>query len=86
MACGVYSLHCFHLTIPCILSFQLEVEDLKHRKVKLRCMMVGQKVKKQVKLINRSPIDVSFTLLVTNTLLDPKVGIALAHTLTHTHS
>lgn len=49
-------------------------------------MMVGQKVKKQVKLINRSPIDVSFTLLVTNTLLDPKVGIALAHTQTHTHT
>lgn len=46
--------------------------------------MLGQKVEKQVALVNRSPVDVSFTVLVTNTLLDPKVGLPLCLSLTHT--
>lgn len=64
---------------------QLEVEDPRQRKVKLGSLMLGQKVKKQVVLVNRSPLDLSFTLLLnTNTQLDPRVGNAHAHTNTHT--
>ncbi|CAJ1057505.1 hydrocephalus-inducing protein homolog isoform X2 [Xyrichtys novacula] len=52
---------------------KLEVKDPKHRKLKLGSLMVGQKVKKQVTLVNRSPLDLSFTLLLnTNTALDQK--------------
>nr|XP_029134421.1 hydrocephalus-inducing protein homolog [Labrus bergylta] len=52
---------------------RLEVEDPKQRKVKLGSLMIGQKVKKQVVLVNRSALDISFTLLLsTNTSLDQK--------------
>ncbi|XP_035521672.1 hydrocephalus-inducing protein homolog [Morone saxatilis] len=52
---------------------KLEVEDPRQRKVKLGSLMLGQKVKKQVTLVNRSPLDLSFTLLLnTNTPLDQK--------------
>ncbi|XP_053175951.1 hydrocephalus-inducing protein homolog [Scomber japonicus] len=54
------------------IEMKLEVEDSRQRKVKLGSLLVGQKVKKQVVLVNRSPLDLSFTLqLNTNTLLDP---------------
>ena len=43
--------------------------------VKLGSLTLGQKVKKQVVLVNHSSLDVSFTLrLKTNIPLDPKVG------------
>jgi len=59
------------------------VEDPTQRKVKLGSLMLGQKVKKQVVLVNRSPLDLSFTLLLnTNTPLAPRVG----NTHTHTHT
>ncbi|XP_034542457.1 hydrocephalus-inducing protein homolog isoform X2 [Notolabrus celidotus] len=52
---------------------KLEVEDPRQRKVKLGSLMIGQKVKKQVVLVNRSPLGLSFTLLLnTNTTLDQK--------------
>ena len=45
--------------------------------------MLGQKVKRQVVLVNRSTLDVSFTLLLnTNTSLDSRVGNT--HTDSHT--
>lgn len=44
--------------------------------------MLGQKVKKEVVLVNRSTLDVSFTLLLnTNTTLDSRVGNTHTHTL-----
>ncbi|XP_049928998.1 hydrocephalus-inducing protein homolog isoform X2 [Epinephelus moara] len=55
------------------IKIKLEVEDPRQRKVKLGSLMLGQKVKKQVVLVNRSPLDLSFTLLLnTNTQLDPR--------------
>ncbi|XP_040894088.1 hydrocephalus-inducing protein homolog [Toxotes jaculatrix] len=55
------------------IEMKLEVEDPRQRKVKLGSLMLGQKVKKQVVLVNRSPADLSFTLLLnTNKPLDPK--------------
>ncbi|XP_073328914.1 hydrocephalus-inducing protein homolog [Pagrus major] len=55
------------------IEMKLEVEDPRQRKVKLGSLMLGQKVKKQVVLVNRSTLDVSFTLLLnTNTVLDPR--------------
>ncbi|KAM9351908.1 hydrocephalus-inducing protein homolog [Symphorus nematophorus] len=55
------------------IEMKLEVEDPRQKKVKLGSLMLGQKVKKQVVLVNRSPLDLSFTLLLnTNTLLDPR--------------
>ncbi|XP_056273332.1 hydrocephalus-inducing protein homolog [Pseudoliparis swirei] len=52
---------------------ELGVEDPTQRKVKLGSLMLGQKVKKQVVLVNRSPLDLSFTLLLnTNTPLAPR--------------
>ncbi|GAA6221266.1 hydrocephalus-inducing protein homolog [Lates japonicus] len=54
-------------------EMKLEVEDPRQRNVNLGSLMVGQKVKKQVALVNRSPLDLSFTLLLkTNTTLDSK--------------
>ncbi|XP_047451812.1 hydrocephalus-inducing protein homolog [Mugil cephalus] len=54
-------------------EMKLEVEDPRQRKVKLGCLTMGQKVKKQVVLVNRSSLELSFTLMVnTNTPLDPK--------------
>ncbi|XP_010765598.1 hydrocephalus-inducing protein homolog [Notothenia coriiceps] len=50
---------------------RLEVEPPSQRKVKLGSLMLGQKVKKQVVLVNRSLLDISFTLMLnTNTPLD----------------
>ncbi|XP_034061831.1 LOW QUALITY PROTEIN: hydrocephalus-inducing protein homolog [Gymnodraco acuticeps] len=50
---------------------KLEVEPPRQRKVKLGSLMLGQKVKKQVVLVNRSLLDISFTLMLnTNTPLD----------------
>lgn len=44
--------------------------------MKLGTLLLGQKVIKHVVLVNRSPLDLSFTLLFNTTmLLDPKVGI-----------
>ncbi|KAK2841889.1 hypothetical protein Q5P01_012089 [Channa striata] len=55
------------------IEMKLEVENPKHRKVKLGSLMLGQKVKKQVVIVNRSPLDVSFNLVLnTNLPLDPK--------------
>ncbi|XP_059190373.1 hydrocephalus-inducing protein homolog [Centropristis striata] len=55
------------------IEMKLEVEDPRQRKVKLGSLMLGQKVKKQVVLVNRSPLDLVFTLaLNTNTPLDTK--------------
>ncbi|KAM7396206.1 hypothetical protein PAMP_019263 [Pampus punctatissimus] len=53
-------------------EMKLEVEDPRQQRVKLGSLLLGQKVKKQVVLVNRSPLDLSFTLLLnTNTPLDP---------------
>lgn len=58
----------------CIILFQLELEDPKQRKLKLGSVMLGQKGKKQVVVVNRSSLDLSFTMVLnTNTPLDPKV-------------
>ncbi|KAL6104703.1 hydin [Pungitius sinensis] len=52
---------------------KLEVENPKQQKVKLGSLKSGQKVKKQVVLVNRGPIDLSFILLLnTSTPLDPR--------------
>ncbi|XP_054864966.1 hydrocephalus-inducing protein homolog [Amphiprion ocellaris] len=54
-------------------EMKLELEDPRHKKVKLGSLTLGQKVKKQVVLVNRSSLDLSFTLtLNTNTPLDLK--------------
>ncbi|KAM8849594.1 hydrocephalus-inducing protein homolog isoform 2-T2 [Spinachia spinachia] len=53
---------------------KLEVENPKQRKVKLGSLKSGQKMKKQVVLVNRGPLDLSFILrLNTNTPLNPRV-------------
>ncbi|KAM7413943.1 hypothetical protein PAMA_018980 [Pampus argenteus] len=53
------------------IEMKLEVEDPRQQRVKLGSLLLGQKVKKQVVLVNRSPLDLSFTLLLnTNTPLD----------------
>ncbi|XP_026221932.1 hydrocephalus-inducing protein homolog [Anabas testudineus] len=55
------------------IEMKLELEDPKQRKVKLGSLMLGQKVKKQVVVVNRSPLDLSFTLVLnTNSPLDTK--------------
>ncbi|XP_027128846.1 hydrocephalus-inducing protein homolog isoform X3 [Larimichthys crocea] len=58
------------------IEMKLEVEDLRQKTVKtvkLGSLMLGQKVKKQVVLVNRSPVEISFTLLLnTNTLPEPR--------------
>ncbi|KAG7229797.1 hypothetical protein INR49_012446 [Caranx melampygus] len=55
------------------IEMKLEVKDPKQRNIKLGFLMFGQTVKKQVVLINRSPLDLTFTLcLNTDTPLDPK--------------
>ncbi|XP_076588631.1 hydrocephalus-inducing protein homolog [Chaetodon auriga] len=55
------------------IEMKLEVEDPRQRKVKLGSLMLGQKVKKQVVLVNRSPLDLSFSLqLNTTTVMDPR--------------
>ncbi|XP_029289106.1 hydrocephalus-inducing protein homolog [Cottoperca gobio] len=55
------------------IEIKLEVENPRQRKVELGSLMSGQKVKKEVVLVNRSPLDISFTLLLnTNTPLDPR--------------
>ncbi|CAG6023165.1 unnamed protein product [Menidia menidia] len=54
-------------------EMKLEVEDPRQKKVKLGSLTLGQKVTKQVVLVNRSSLDLSFTLtLNANTPLDPK--------------
>ncbi|XP_034444093.1 hydrocephalus-inducing protein homolog [Hippoglossus hippoglossus] len=54
-------------------EMKLHLEDPKHREVKLGSLMLGQKVKKQVVLVNRSRTELSFTLLLhSDTPLDPK--------------
>lgn len=50
--------------------------------MKLGSLILGQKVKKQVNLVNRSSLDLSFTLLL-NTPLDPRVENTHTHTDTH---
>ncbi|XP_035498051.2 hydrocephalus-inducing protein homolog isoform X1 [Scophthalmus maximus] len=53
------------------IELKLDVEDPKQRKLKLGHVTLGQKVKKQVVLVNRSLSGVSFTLLLsTDTPLD----------------
>ncbi|XP_032378415.1 hydrocephalus-inducing protein [Etheostoma spectabile] len=55
------------------IKMKLEVEQPRQRKLILGSLMLGQTVKKQVVLVNRSPLDLSFTLLLnTNTPLDPR--------------
>ncbi|KAM9854716.1 hydrocephalus-inducing protein homolog [Aulostomus maculatus] len=55
------------------IEMKLEVEDPKQRKLKMGSLSLGQQVKKQVVVVNRSPLDLSFTLLLsTNTPLNPK--------------
>lgn len=63
----------FDFIVVCIFFFsQLEVEDPRQRKLNLGCLNSGSKVKKKVKLVNRSSIDLSFKLLL-NTQLDQRV-------------
>ena len=64
------------------------MEDPKHKKVKLGSLMLGQKVKKQVVVVNNSRTELSFTLLLqSDTPLDPKVGTPPPPpTHTHTHN
>ncbi|XP_024138466.1 hydrocephalus-inducing protein homolog isoform X3 [Oryzias melastigma] len=53
-------------------QIKLEVEDRRHKKLKLGTLL-GQTVKKQIVLVNHSSINLSFTLTVnTNAQLDPK--------------
>ncbi|XP_041651130.1 hydrocephalus-inducing protein homolog [Cheilinus undulatus] len=47
---------------------KLEVEDPKQRTVKLGSLMIGQKVKKRVALVNHSVLDLSFTLLLSTSI------------------
>ncbi|KAG7521590.1 hydrocephalus-inducing protein-like [Solea senegalensis] len=55
------------------IELKLEVENPLQRNIKLGSVTLGQKVKRQVRLINRSVSDVSFTLMITtNTPVDPK--------------
>ncbi|XP_026166304.1 hydrocephalus-inducing protein-like isoform X3 [Mastacembelus armatus] len=55
------------------IEVKLELEDPKQSKVKLGTLMLGQKVKRQVVVVNRSALDLSFTLLLsTNTPVDLK--------------
>uniref|UniRef100_A0A3Q3MLA1 HYDIN axonemal central pair apparatus protein n=1 Tax=Mastacembelus armatus TaxID=205130 RepID=A0A3Q3MLA1_9TELE len=44
------------------IEVKLELEDPKQSKVKLGTLMLGQKVKRQVVVVNRSALDLSFTL------------------------
>ncbi|XP_015258081.1 PREDICTED: hydrocephalus-inducing protein homolog [Cyprinodon variegatus] len=54
-------------------DLKLEVKDPQQKRVKLGSLTLGQKVNKQLVLINRSLSDISFTLaLKTNTPLDSK--------------
>lgn len=68
---------------------QLEVEDPRQRKLNLGCLNSGSKVKKKVKLVNRSSIDLSFKLLL-NTQLDQRVKNVLMgvhmRIYSHTHT
>ncbi|XP_047205151.1 hydrocephalus-inducing protein homolog isoform X6 [Girardinichthys multiradiatus] len=55
------------------IELKLEVTDPSQKKVKLGSLMLGQRVNKQVVLVNHSLLDLSFTLtLSTNIPLDPK--------------
>ncbi|XP_030613884.1 hydrocephalus-inducing protein homolog isoform X2 [Archocentrus centrarchus] len=55
------------------IELKLEVEDPRQKKVKLGPLRLGQKRKKQVVLVNRSSVDLSFTLMLsTDTPIDPK--------------
>nr|XP_046249402.1 hydrocephalus-inducing protein homolog [Scatophagus argus] len=55
------------------IEMKLEVEDPRQRKVKLGSVMLGQKAKRKVVLVNRSSLDLSFALLLNaNTPMDPK--------------
>ncbi|XP_029009061.1 hydrocephalus-inducing protein homolog isoform X2 [Betta splendens] len=55
------------------IEMKLEVQDPKQKKVKLGSVMLGQKIKKQIVVVNRSLLDLSFSLVLsTNTPLDPK--------------
>lgn len=78
------------LIVVCIFFFsQLEVEDPRQRKLNLGCLNSGSKVKKKVKLVNRSSIDLSFKLLL-NTQLDQRVKNVLMgvhmRIYSHTHT
>ncbi|XP_028313928.1 hydrocephalus-inducing protein homolog [Gouania willdenowi] len=54
-------------------EIKLEVAEARHRKVKLRTLMAGQKVKKQVVVVNRSRLDLHFSLVLNaNTPVNPK--------------
>ncbi|XP_028304635.1 hydrocephalus-inducing protein homolog isoform X2 [Gouania willdenowi] len=55
------------------MEIKLEVAEARHRKVKLRTLMAGQKVKKQVVVVNRSSLDLQFSLVLNaNTPVNPK--------------
>ncbi|XP_069028847.1 hydrocephalus-inducing protein homolog [Embiotoca jacksoni] len=55
------------------IEMKLEVKDPRMRKVKLGSLTLGQKVKKQVVLVNHCTLDLSFTLMLnTGTQLDLK--------------
>lgn len=85
-----FSLTCVDWVVLCIFSSQLEVEDPRQRKINLGSLNSGRKVKRKVKVVNRSCIDVSFKLLL-NTQLDQRVrnvcvGVHVSlDTHTHTH-
>ncbi|XP_075327326.1 hydrocephalus-inducing protein homolog [Odontesthes bonariensis] len=61
------------------IEMKLEVEDPRQKKLKLGSLTLGQKVTKQVVLINRSSLDLSFTLtLGTDTPLGKKQDLSVS--------
>lgn len=83
----IYVEHCVDLILLLYIYFfsQLEVEDPRQRTLNLGCLNAGCKLKKKVKLVNRSSIDLSFELLL-NTQLDQKVKMCIwACTCIYTH-
>ncbi|KAK7891948.1 hypothetical protein WMY93_023911 [Mugilogobius chulae] len=55
------------------IEMRLEVEDPKHRRINFGSLTIGRKVKKRVVLVNRSTVNLSFSLNFNcNTPLDPK--------------
>ncbi|KAM9376112.1 hydrocephalus-inducing protein-like [Pholidichthys leucotaenia] len=54
-------------------NMKLEVKEPRQKKIKLGSLTVGQKVKRNVVLVNRSTLDLLFTLVLsTNSPLEPK--------------
>lgn len=64
----------FLISCPDFVTWKVEVEHPRQKKVKLGPLKLGQKMKKQVVLVNRSSIDLSCTLMLsTDTPIDQKV-------------